>query len=393
MSRVFFCMERPYPKVVAASNRTEYNAKALLLCGFEPIIIGTRDNRERDFDKKSRKYIYNGMEYLNVGLNENSIKTRFKIGNSACEVLKQYNLSSKDYVIIYASNEDYVRKVKRYAHDIIGANVSFDVVEWYQSFQFKFGIFNPSYWLYNHCFKKHYASTGKVIAISEHIEQYFKNKGCKTICLPVLTNPKDYKFVQREIIEGKIRFVYPGNPYKKDSLIDMVRGINLLDENEKKRIEFHLTGISKNAVREILGKSAYLLEKLKNIIFIHSWMEYEDLLLLLEKMNFLLLAREENIVTISNFPSKIPELMACGIIPVANKVGDFHKYLLDGENAVLYEGCTPLDVKNVIGRCLLLTEPEMKRLSKCARVCSEEVFSYDKWSEKFAEFIKSSIKK
>lgn len=40
-------------------------------------------------------------------------------------------------------------------------------------------------------------------------------------------------------------------------------------------------------------------------------------------MCFMLLARTTSFMTIANFSSKVPEVMSYGIVPIANKVGDY----------------------------------------------------------------------
>ena len=380
--RVFICAERKYPKIEAASNRIEYNAKALQYKGYEVIVIGIGDNFERDYDEVQQKYYFNGIEYFNIKIPHSKIKQRFNLGKATCEKLKEYRLSSDDSVILYTSNFFYAVQVTNFAFKKIKANVLFDVVEWFQPFQFKFNILNPSYWLYHVCFNYVYGSTKKVIAISENIERFFLKKGCETLCLPIITNTEDYSFHPREKSNEILNLVYPGNPDKKDSLIDMLKAISLLNDDEKKQVRFHMTGVSEEKVRSILGKEAPILDGLKENVIIHPWMDYTELMNLLSEMNLLLLARPVNKVTISNFPSKVPELLACGIAPIAVRVGDYHKYLDDGKNAILYDGCRPEDIKESILRALKLTNKELNEMSSQARLCAETVFDYRTWADK-----------
>ncbi|WP_321999215.1 glycosyltransferase, partial [Priestia megaterium] len=220
-----------------------------------------------------------------------------------------------------------------------------------------------------------------------NIESFFLKKGCKTLCLPIITNTEDYSFHPREKNNEILNLVYPGNPDKKDSLIDMLKGISLLNDVEKKQVRFHMTGVSEAKVRSILGKEASILDSLKENVIIHSWMDYTELMNLFSEMNLLLLARPVNKVTISNFPSKVPELLACGIAPIAVRVGDYHKYLDDGKNAILYEGCRPEDIKESILRALKLTNKELNEMSSQARLCAETVFDYRIWADKLDNII------
>lgn len=389
--RVFICAERKFPKIEAASNRIEYNAKALQEQGYEVIVLGIGENFKRDYCNNNDKYVFNDIEYYNVSIDKSkrcrSIRERFFLGELTVDKLKKYNLSSEDTVIIYSSNYFYSKKLLSYSVNKIGSNAMFDVVEWFQPFQFKGNVLNPSYWFYYICFHKLYKYTKQVLVISKNLKNYFENKGCEVCLLPIVTDPNDYSTTPVKTDDSKIHFIYPGNPYKKDSLVDMIKGISLLDKYERDKVVFHLTGMKKSTVDKILGKDKNLIENSPNWLNIHGWMEYDELKKLYAQCSFVLLARPKNKVTISNFPSKIPELTACGIIPIINKVGDVAEYLTDGIDSILYENCDPVEIKQSIQRCLSLSEEEIFGLRCNARQCTEKQFKYSAWSKYLAEFI------
>ena len=83
------------------------------------------------------------------------------------------------------------------------------------------------------------------------------------------------------------------------------------------------------------GCSEEALNKLSGVLVFHGRLEYAELLELYQNMDYLFLAREKNIITESNFPSKVPEMLVYGVIPVCSDVGDYTKlYLRTGENAI-----------------------------------------------------------
>lgn len=50
-------------------------------------------------------------------------------------------------------------------------------------------------------------------------------------------------------------------------------------------------------------------------------MKYGELIGLYQEMHFLLLARGVSQMTLANFPSKVPETMCFGIVPIVSEVG------------------------------------------------------------------------
>ena len=139
-------------------------------------------------------------------------------------------------------------------------------------------------------------------------------------------------------------------------------------------------------MNEILNEDERI--KLERILVIHKWMKYEELISIYQQMNFLVLARDTNQMTLANFPSKIPETMAFGIVPIASKVGDYTKYYLeDSVNSIFIYGCTVQNVLESIRKALKLSEEEYFKLSKSAVKCVETRFDYHVWSGTVKEMI------
>ena len=77
----------------------------------------------------------------------------------------------------------------------------------------------------------------------------------------------------------------------------------------------------------------------------------------------LILLRKKNKVTLSNFPSKVPEMMGYGIIPIVSKVGDYtDEYLTDGKDCIQVEKCSIEDGVAAIRKALQLSADERSRM-------------------------------
>lgn len=385
MGRIFICAERRFPKVDAASNRIQYNAEALMVCGHQVIVIGLGENNESDFDVETKSYKYKGIIYDNLNfISSDGVKN----GAECIKKLEKYDINYQDIAIVYTSNAFFGRKVAKYFQKNKAQKIIFDVVEWFQPFQYKFGRFDPRLWLYNYCFRYIYSSGKYVIAISKKIENYFKSIGCKTLLLPIITDVEDYSFCPENKRNNEvIQLIYPGNPDKKDDIALMLKALDSLDDKYKKKLHFHMTGMSDQKLRKILGKDEYLIDKLNGTFTRHDWMTAEDLQALYNQMNFLFMARPINDSTLSNFPSKVPELLACGICPITNKVGDFIEYLEDGKNAILYEACTLESCLSVLKRVSQYTPEDLSAFAREGRKLAKEQFQYQKWVKVVNDFL------
>ena len=168
----------------------------------------------------------------------------------------------------------------------------------------------------------------------------------------------------------------------------MLEALASLEPYELEKIEFHYTAVKEARIRAILGERSVLLDKLGDKVTFHSWMEYEDLLKLYWSMDALLMVRKNNLITKSNFPSKVPELMACGVTVLANEQGDFFEYLTDGVDSVKIEEISVESCAVAIRKLLNMDAESRRRLSENAVRCASEKFDYRRYSKPLCAFLK-----
>ena len=222
--------------------------------------------------------------------------------------------------------------------------------------------------------------------LRDELESYYKAKGMKTICLPIMADSQEFPVKQKRF--DKWRFIIPANGKMKDALADMLGAFSELECDELGKLELHLCGVKEEAVRDILGKEQF--EKLKSSMIIHKWMKYEQLIDLYQEMHFLVLAREISQMTLANFPSKVPETMCFGIVPIVSEVGDYTKfYLQDGVNSFFIHGSEIEECKAAIRRALQLTQGEFLAVSKEALYCAKNRFDYRKWTNTVREMLEN----
>ena len=307
-------------------------------------------------------------------------------------ILKNIGLKKNDKVLIYSSTYLYVNSIKKYADSIKNIKIAVDVVEWHQPFQFKFGNIDLRYISYKKCFYKLYLDINNIISISEKLDKHFKQKGCNVIKYPIYTDTKN-TIINYKKSNDQLNLIYPGNPYRKDSLLIMLLALNLLTDREKKKVKFHLTGVSKKLLYKCVPKNEYLIDELeeKGVLIIHSWLEYEELMQLYTIIDFALIARPNNIVTNSNFPSKVPELMSKGIPIIINNVGDIIDYLEDKKDSIIFNGESYESCFQAIKYCLSLKATEIEKMHKNAYEKCSQVFDYRKSAKVLDEFFKKLL--
>ena len=220
------------------------------------------------------------------------------------------------------------------------------------------------------------------LAVSNYLMNSVKSNN--VLCMPPLCRaPIEYEKKEWD----NLRFIYPGADLNKDRIDSMIKAF-LMIKKIRPEVELHLTGV-KNKISDLLEKNSLKINKSDNV-FIYDWLSEEKYVELLSKMDFTIIIREKNQVTYANFPSKIPVLMAKGIIPVVSDVGDYTKYYLKNNyNSFVIDGASPEVFAREILRIVSLPEYQLELLHKNAWETAKNEFEIVNWKERFCQFIAS----
>lgn len=331
--RIFICTDTDYPKLDAASNYVANMAKSLGMAGLDVYLISldrscstaTQINVEWG---KADLFSYVAIPHCIVNKVE-TLKSRILCGRKMISLLEQMKCSKDDVLITYLykakTNNDIVSWAKKKKIDIYAT-----VVEWFE------GKFREQ----EKCFAQYGRCSG-VIAISRNIEEYFKRLGLKTMILPPMVDMSQ-KSLKVQSSNNKINFLYTGNFVGKDDMRVMLEALALLSDDMRSTIEFHVTRFDSEALKKAAGINEEIWNIIKDVVIAHGEVTVDELGRLLMNADYLPIARQVNRTTISNFPSKVPEAMAFGIVPIMTLVGDCaNDYLTDGVDSILFDECTP----------------------------------------------------
>lgn len=379
-----------FPRMSANANYAQYLALALKDIGYDVTIVSPGNPNICKQDNKGFSY-YKGIRFIPLELEKGKIKGfidyYYTQAGKIIKVIQQLELSSNDIVIGYLPEKYVIDKVYRFClqrHIIMGNCVD----ELFGPEQLKGAHFLRKH-SYFSAIKKSIPKCDFIISISTYIERYYRKYNCKTFVLPIMADTQEFPYYK--ITDSDItHFIYPANGVSKDNLLEMLNAVASLPDEHLSKLEFNITGVDQKYIKK------YINEKIRKIlgktIIIHEWLEYEQLIELYKKMDFLLLARSINQMTLANFPSKVPEVMTYGVIPIVSKVGDYTKYYLkDGVNSLIFEGSDTMVCTKAIIRALNITPMKKKQLSENARKCAVEKFDYHNWESKLGVWLKDLI--
>lgn len=377
--RIFICGFYQFPRGSAASNYVHYLSKALLESGYAVVLITDVNTSEKNY-LHTLELEHLDLKIIPVELNSNKIlhylEYNYLLGKMIVHKLKKEKISKNDLVICYSGNYQINKSIINFVKKRKIKSAAC-VVEWYSSEYF--GNNKKGLKEYNKTFYDFFLKYDLLFPISTYIEEHFIGQGIKCFRLPILCDTKEYELGTK--INNKRLIVYPANGRMKDALQEMLKAFSMLSESVLDRMEIHITGVSMEQVRKYLTKNE--LDKLKKSLKLHSWMNYSELVNLYNSSHYLILAREINQMTKANFPSKVPEVMSHGVVPIVSRVGDYTKLLLENKyNAFVFDGCQAETIASTIEEAVNLPEEEYIRMMNNALESVWEKLDYRHWVER-----------
>lgn len=379
--RLFILGSKKFPRGSAGANYEQYFSLALMEKGWKVIILGTGLNRTEDFDGK--RYVYKGIEYFN---NSDSVIVKYGMELKFYkQMAEKYHFTKNDYFVLRNLGWAPQNWLKKFGTNHI-SYIHFDDL---QPSQFKMAFINPRYWLAVYKWHVKFRRFNKAFPISEALEDEEKRYNCKTLRLPIMADPDEYGESVRTTKPNVLQFIYSGAKLNgcEDDIELMFQAFSILPENIKSKIKFHVTGASEEKLRSKLNNPC-IIDQLKDVLIFHKWMDYSELIDLYRNMDFLILARFDNKLTQSNFPSKLPESMSFGIVPICSRVGDYARYYLqDSYDSIFFEVGKVEACQRAIIKAVELSEEEFLRMRSNARKTAVNKFGYKQWSDRINDFL------
>lgn len=392
--RLFILTNDPVPYGTANANYIRNFAKAVANEGWNVIIIGMKsDDSQPDFyrvfDNDENIQFWNFNDTKLGG--KNYLRSYFFYEKKYRSAMKQFDINERDYIFVYSTELDTAKAAIK-TKKVPSKHKTYSEVEWFQHYQYKHRRLNPLYILWKFGFQYRSRKFEKAIPISRNIEKYCISHNCKTLVVPALVDTNAEYPTNEHNRDSLVHFVYPGSASDKDSFPCMIQALAELTREEKKKVRFHLTGSMSREQLLQIGCDTNQVDSLGSVLIFHGWMDYNELINLYQKSDYLLLARESNSVTISNFPSKVPEMMCYGIIPVCSKVGDYTDlYLRDGFDSIQFYEDDVTECTAAIRRAINVKESHQSdQMKKNARNTAVTCFDCRVWGRKITEFLKAN---
>ncbi|WP_433131777.1 glycosyltransferase [Micromonospora sp. CA-240977] len=264
--------------------------------------------------------------------------------------------------------------------------VTVDVLERHDRAQF------PRGWLTPYFIRHRWASflagrlADQIIAISEVLERHFVSRRRPTLVVPPQVDCADYADPAPPSLDDGLRLLYAGTAGAKDQLAVVLEGIRLLPPEDRSRVHLVIAGISQEQAGSLSDLGEAGPADLDDQVSYLGRVPRDRVLAELRRAHFSVLVRPPVGYAQAGFPSKVPESLAAGCPVLLNHSSDLRRYIVDGREGIVLDGCGADDVRRGLERALRLDDAGWWTMSHAARERAY-CFDYRGWRSAVSDFV------
>jgi len=378
------------PDSCALATRVMNFAKLFKNLGHDIELLGVCYSKDKPLSGS-----YDGIDFeMLKAASFNGIKAFKRINqlNKDIENFLEERSKTESYDVILLSNVyyDFSKVFMKYSKKY-GAKLVVNAVEWYEknNAQFRGALGKINYIKNRIALKRIHVKMGNIVAISSLLDNYYKERNCNTVTIPTIIDLKEYETVNsvQKDNDGILHIAYAGDPGKKDYVVNAMYALELLSDEERKRIKLDFYGTTYEKLYAN-GLSREYIEKYKDSIICHGRIPYEQVKERIAEADFTVLLRPQMRYANAGFPTKVGESMACGTPVICNITSDLGKYVVDGVTGFVCENETKEACAKAFRRALSLNREQIKQMREDALKMAQESFNYEAYTLSVRDFLK-----
>lgn len=344
MKKIVYIGGFELPNKNAAAQRVTSNAKILQSIGFSTLIMGVDkkqsfdsglldlDNDYGNIDFASVSYPKKRTEWIISLYGRKEIFDYLKNNSEYIDAIILYNYSA---LASYRINSMFKKsKIKVY----------FDITEWYSSSGESL-IFKVAKWLDTNLRIRFVAFMGTgVITTSQFLTDFYRDKGVEVLELPTLYDvdalPKKKIQVKSKtqltnLVDKKTKFIYFGSPFNTDRAIKsrssikerldvLIEALSAMKSSNHYSLDIY--GVSQEDYLKVYPEHYEIINSLLNKVFFHGKIPHDRLLSKIQECDYTVFFRDETLVNLAGFPSKMAESISLGVPVITNVLPNLRKY-------------------------------------------------------------------
>jgi len=382
MQDIIYIGEFDFNRKTAAAVRIVNNCKAIAATNnFKIKIIGYSDIPSFKVDD---------LSIFNVKRGKGTLLKLYYYVFRAFHIIHLLNkINEKPDAIIYYGNTAKILTALLIYCKFKKIKLIVDVVEWFDYSHLHLGRYGPFALDAHLTMTRLIPRCDSVIAISSYLQNYYANRGLKTLRIPILVNTKkidEHPEIISNFDPDFLNLIYAGNHGKKDLIFNVIDAVEQLS-SEGLKVKFHLLGPTKP---ELQSKIHY---PITDAIICYGRIPQENVPFYLNQADFSVLLRPVLRYAQAGFPTKFVESLNAGLPVIANLTSDLKLYLKDGYNGFVLNNYSVDELISKIKSIISQPKSSYNQLRVNAKQTAVENFDYRIYSKKFDAFLNTNQKK
>lgn len=341
------------PDKNAAAQRVISNAKLFRQAGYEVVLIGLSS----DITTVGKIFEFDGFSCLNLKYPRTIIQWYYYL--FTIKWYKSFIKKLQPEVVIAYNHPGMALRALLNFNGQRGILTISDCTEWYEpdgNFLFK----SIKGWDINQRMRYVHPKLDGIVVISNFLDNYYKEKGCKTLLLPPLVDLKEQKWnVQVTRNDDSIRLVYAGSTGRNKDRLDMIiMALEKICSNSNINLHFNVIGMSQEQYYNTYSRT--IGTKVPSFVKFLGRLSHIEVIKLLRGSDFQIFIRENNLANTAGFPTKFAESISSGILVLTNHSSDLKEYLHDGINGYSLNISSLEELVDSLKRPLLLSFNEIQ---------------------------------
>jgi hypothetical protein len=383
MKKIVLCGDFSYPNGSASANYINSIATLFYNIGYKPIVISQKSIQ---FDKSSIPTFIDFFELPNLtGGLLRFVQLRFFFIKKIKKLINSIQFDNHDLILAYSLTPSILKTILSISKKRKLKTITF-VVEWFNKSHYRLSYFSPHYFIFFISFFIYYPKFDYIFSVSNKIHNHFYKMNKNSFNLPYLHINNNRLTLLDKTFQGKYRIIVLGKDGEKNNITNLIYALSKFDLNTLNKFEFHFTNSNlKEINKSIWLKYNYIL----NTIFIrHNFLDNLLFQSLMNKCDFLYMIRPKTFSTTSNFPSKGPEALSLGKIPIASLVGDFeNNYLSNNVDSIVVKDDSIDSIQEALQKLITLSQDDITKMSLNAYNNYINNFHVNTWEKSVKEFI------
>lgn len=366
---IFYIAHIELPDINALAHRVLANCIALREAGYKPVLIGYSKDKSTSKNIRETHFKVNGFDCFNVPYpisNMDWVKDTVTY-RKFTDLISDYFNEGVHSIVCCSIGSTNFYGLMRFAKKN-GIHMVSDTEDWFDFFA---GNFIRR--TYKKLDEEIYVKILKpkirnVITISSFLYDYYtKEHNCNCIIVPSLTVSTDKRFqnLPEHVNDGKLRYVYSGNPGFKGSKDRVDWCVKAFAKHAPSHAKFDIFGITlMDFCRLYPGNESYAND---SKITFHGFCDNKTCLEAIAKADFSIFARLVSQPTLAGFPTKFSECLTMGVPSVTTPTSDLKDYIVNGVNGYISDEATYDSFEKAFFESSKVSEEQIKKIHENCR--------------------------